>query len=119
MFPKRVPKWVIEYPIEIEKQALIALANSSNGPFEKSREMNFSLYGFAEGRELDEAMSRISEHGWKCMVEPQADEPGKFLLTAQKEPYSITEQNYKQDVQYFRRIANLYHVGFDGWLASN
>jgi hypothetical protein len=121
MFKKSMPKWVREYPDEMDKVALTQLAKSSKGPFEKEREMNFSLYDFVPGAPLEEAVAKIKEHGegWRCFGEPQIDAPGKIVLTATKKDYALTQSNYTNDVIFFQRIAKMYNAKYDGWFASN
>ena len=115
----KISKWVNSFPIESTKQALKQVALTSKGPFDKPREMNFTLYNFTQGPALEEAVARISDKGWSCSTQSQADDTSKTLLTAKKMQYKITEEQFTQDMLYFRRIADLYEVGYDGWLASN
>ena len=80
--------------------------------------MIFTLYGFTDTVSLENAIGVINEAGWECSAQRQLDEPGKYLVECKKSGYSITEQSYHEDTQYFLRIAEMYKVGYDGWHAS-
>jgi len=95
------------------------LAQSSQGPFEKPREMNFTLYDIEKGWELEEIVDRIAKEGWRTSMQPQADAPRRLTLTATQDEYVITEVSYTRDTSFFRRIARLYKIGYDGWFASH
>src|SRR5690348_13043798 len=115
----RVPKWVKSFPDETVKEALLQLAHTSSGMFDKPREMNFVLYGVSDGEELSAIKDKLDAKGWHCSTVQQADEPNKLVLTARKYDYRITEENFKNDMLYFIRMSNLYEVGYDGWYASS
>lgn len=118
-FLNKIPNWIKNFPIQPDRQALSQLANASKGSVGKPREMNFSLYDFKEGKDLQAAIEKIKEAGWACSTQPQADAPGRLLLTATRKGYVLNEDSYKQDVLFFRRIAQLYGAQYDGWYASN
>lgn len=115
----RTPKWVKNFPIEMDRMALTQLAKSSSGSFDKPREMNFVLYGFEDKESIDNAISKIQAEGWHCTAIDQADEPGKYVIECQKHEYRLTEEDYSRDSVFFMKIAELYSVGYDGWYASN
>lgn len=116
---KQVPRWINTLPSEEERSALMLLAQSSQGPFEKPREMNFTLYNIEKGGELEEIADRVAKAGWRTSIQPQADAPHRFTLTATQDKYVITEASYTRDTSFFRRIAGLYKIEYDGWFASH
>jgi hypothetical protein len=115
---KKAPNWVNTYPSEIDRMALVQLAKSSKGKFDKPREMNFVLYDFANRQVIENAVAQIEQEGWHCTVLDQSEEPGKYVVECQKQGYGITEEAYIRDTAYFKRVADLYRVHYDGWYAS-
>ena len=119
IFQRNIPEWVKRFPSENQRRALIALAKASKGPFEKPREMNFALYGFKDDLALAEVRRRLEKEGWGVSVTQQADAPSHYVITATKNNYQVTKENYYQDSIMFHRLAEQYEAGFDGWFASS
>ena len=117
----RIPKWVSTFPHEMDRMALTQLAKNSKGPFEKEREMNFSLFDFETSTPFEEVGAKIEEHGegWVYITQPQAEAPGRVALTATKKDYTFTQSNYITDVAFFQQLARMYGAQYDGWFASN
>lgn len=115
----RIPKWVSSYPSEIDRNALISVAESSEGNLEGPREMNFVLYDFASKESLDAAMNLMQEKGWTCQYGPQDEDPSLSMIIAQKQGYIIEQDSYEADTSFFKRVANMYDAHYDGWFASN
>lgn len=113
-----MPKW-LEDLSEPEKAVMTQLARDSKGRLAMPREMNFVLYGFSQGEDLENAIQQIEGRGWVCSIQRQADEPNKLLLTATKQNYVIMRDSHVDDKAFFQRMANLHAVGYDGWFASN
>jgi len=118
-FKKKIPKWVLTFPYEMDKAALISLAESSTRPFDSPREMNFVLYGFKTIKLGEEAATHFEKVGWRCSFEKQKDDINKFLLVATKDNYRITDESYRADSALFQRIADLHKVSYDGWFAES
>lgn len=112
----RIPKWVREYPYELDRAALINLANVSKGRFDHPREMVYSLYGLRDQKTIDNIIARIEQAGWEC--ELFNDENSEYLLESKKENYTLNYDNYVSDTQFFLQIAKTYGVGYEGWHAG-
>lgn len=119
MLLRRVPKWVKNYPYDIDRAALIKLAKSSRGKLEKPREMNFVLVDFIQASDVESAIHQIEKNGWHCTRYEMSDTDGKFVIEAQKNGYILNAGNYNSDQAYFHRIADLYGAKYDGWYASS
>jgi len=105
----------------MDRMALAQLAKTSKGDFGKPREMNYCLYDFTSRSALDKAKQEIMDRdaNWDCTIQPQADAPSRFTLTATQSNYSITELNYREDSSFFKQVAEAHGGQFDGWFASN
>jgi len=119
MLFRQTPKWVKNFPHELDKAALENLAKSSKGSFDKPREMNFVLYDFTSKNDVEYAISEIEKDGWKCRAYTQEDEPDKFIIECQKQDYVLNEDSYPRDSAFFHRVADLHNGKYDGWFASN
>ncbi len=115
----RIPKWVKEFPYDMDREALLLVHKSTKGSFEKPREMNFVIYGFANKANTESATALLNQNGWQCTLIPQADAKNKVVIEAKKDDYSITEENYLSDVAFFNRVADMYDAKYDGWYASD
>lgn len=115
----KIPEWVEDYPYELDRTALANLANASDGPLDKPREMNFSLYDFKSEESLQGAAQEIEKEGWSLQAFQQADNPNRFVLEAQKQGYVINLKNYEKDSLFFQQVAKSHNAKYDGWFASN
>jgi len=115
----QIPRWIKTLPDEGERSALMLLAQSSQEPFEKPREMNFILYDIEQGRVLEGIVDRVARAGWRTSLQEQANTPRTFTLTATQDEYVITEAVYTRDTSFFRRLASMYKIGYDGWFAAH
>lgn len=119
MLGSKIPKWVKNFPYDLDREALLSLARQSKGAFDAPREMNFVLFGFDSLDAAKHAADHCSEEGWACSFQHQEDDKDKFLLIATKQGYVLAEGTYTEDIAFFQRIASLFTVGYDGWFASN
>lgn len=115
---RRIPKWITEFPYELDREALLTLARNSKGALGDPREMNFVLFGFADQDDLDGAKDMVEKAGWVCEIQVQSDDSSKKLLTATKSDYVISHEQYLTDSNFFQRVAKMYGVDYDGWFAS-
>jgi hypothetical protein len=114
---KYIPDWVDKFPVESERHGLLSVA-MRKGSLAQPREMNFVLAKFTSSEYAEEAAYQVAQNGWKGKVDPDADDPEFMTVIATKDQYSITEETFIDDLQYFYRIAKLYDAVYDGWFAS-
>jgi Regulator of ribonuclease activity B len=118
-FLSKVPRWVREYPIELDRVALTALIKKGKIKIDEPREMNFQLFNFSSAKSLAAAISKAELDGWSCRSEKQADNSELATLIATKSEYVISEEQYKRDTIFFFRLAEMYDAEYDGWFASS
>lgn len=80
--------------------------------------MNFCLYYVSDGEDLRKVIKRVEQAGWQHRIATQPDRPDLYLLEATKKDYSITEQQYVKDTQFFKQLAQDCNCSYDGWFAS-
>ncbi len=113
-----IPRWVKEYPVDLDREALMGLAKASQTPLDTPREMNFSIYEFKTKEDAENAVHQIEEQGWSCTLQKQVDDSRYFVIDATKQGYVLAEETYSADVAFFSRIADMYGAEYDGWYAS-
>ena len=114
-----IPDWVTNYPYEMDKAALINLAQTSEGSLDKPREMNFSLYDFAAKADAAAAAEEVQQAGWHCQIAHQQDDPSRWEITAQKQNYRLDQAQYEADTAFFSQVAFAHHGQYDGWFAGS
>lgn len=116
IFKKSAPKWVREYQITLDRNALTHLFDKYGAAiFNKDVAMVYVLYDVDEGLTADTIKEKLLKDGWSVEALPQAPPSSKLVIEAKSASYRITEENYKRDTVAFRRLAEMYHAGYDGW----